>query len=112
MKRAGFTLLEVMLSLAIVGSLLVTLIYTLNYHLGIADRHGVITVAMGLAKEKLAEMERSPSSQEGAFPEPYAAYSYEATVKDSSFPGMSELSVTVRNGKEEILLSELIRKKK
>ncbi len=109
--NAGFTLLEVMISLAIVGALLVTLIYTLNYHLGIADRHGVTTVSMNLAKEKMYEMERSPSVGKGSFPGPYSAFSYETAVKDSSFPGFSEMSVVVRNGRETLTLSELIRKK-
>ena len=111
-RRAGFTLLEVMLSLAIIGALLVTLLYTLNYHLGIAERHGVVTVSMGLAKEKLYEMEKGPSSTKGNFPEPYRNYTYETSVKDSSFPGMTEISVTVKNGKEEITLSELMKKAK
>lgn len=107
----GFTLLEVMISLAIVGGLLVTLIYTLNYHLGIAERHGVVTAATSLAKEKMYDMEKSPSSNSGKFSEPYADFSFETSVKDSSFPGMSEIAVVVRSGKEEVRLSELVRKK-
>lgn len=108
----GFTLLEVMISLAIVGGLLVTLIYTLNYHLGIADRHRTITISTNLAKDKIYEMETNPIEIKGNFPEPYSGFSYETNVMDSSFPGMSEIQVVVRNGKEKIILSELIRKPK
>lgn len=108
----GFTLLEVMISLAIVGGLLVTLIYTLNYHLGIADRHRTITISTSLAKDKIYEMETNPREIKGNFPEPYSGFSYETNVMDSSFPGMSEIQVVVRNGKEKIILSELIRKPK
>lgn len=108
----GFTLLEVMISLAIVGGLLVTLIYTLNYHLGIADRHRTITISTSLAKDKIYEMETNPIEAKGNFPEPYSGFSYETNVMDSSFPGMSEIQVVVRNGKEKIILSELIRKPK
>lgn len=110
-QKSGFTLLEVMISLAIVGGLLITLIYTLNYHLGIADRHTVITVSTGLAKGKLYEMEKMPSESKGSFPDPYSAYSYETKVKSSSFPFFSEISVVVKNGRETVMLSELIRKK-
>lgn len=110
--QQGFTLLEVMISLAIIGGLLVTLIYTLNYHLGIADRHSVITKATNLAKQKLYEMEKTPSETRGNFEEPYAAFSYETLIKNSIFPGMTEISVTVRSGKEDIKLSELVRKAK
>lgn len=108
----GFTLLEVMISLAIVGGILVTLIYTLNYHLGIADRHRIITISASLAKGKIYEMETNPIEVKGNFPEPYSGFSYETNVMDSSFPGMSEIRVVVRNGKEKIILSELIRKPK
>lgn len=110
--RKGFTLLEVMISLAIVGGLLVTLIYTLNYHLGIADRHRVITISTSLAKGKIYEMEANPVELKGRFPEPYSGFSYETKVMDSSFPGMSEIRVLVSNGREKIILSELIRKAK
>ena len=108
----GFTLLEVMISLAIVGGLLVTLLYTLNYHLGIADRHLVVTISMDLAKEKMYEMEKTPIVKKGTFPEPYSNYSYETSVRDSLMPGMSEIWVVVGNGKEKVMLSELIRKTK
>ncbi len=110
--QGGFTLLEVMISLAIVGSLLVTLIYALNYHLGIAERHLRTTVSTNLAKEKMYAMEKKPVSEKGKFPEPYAGFSYETSLRDSSFPGMSEISVVVSDGKENIALSELVRKKK
>ena len=108
--KTGFTLLEVMISLAVVGGLLVTLLYTLNHHLGIVERHGVITLSMGLAKEKLYEMERKPEEGKGTFPDPYAAFSFVTSIKDASFPGFLEISVSVRNGNETVTLSELIRK--
>ena len=111
-SRRGFTLLEVMISLAIVGGLLATLIYSLNYHLGIADRHRTVTVSTGLAKEKMYDMEKTPVAGKGQFPEPYGAFSYETNIKDSSFPGMSEISVVVTDGREQVSLSELIRKVK
>jgi len=108
----GFTLLEVMLALAIVGGLLITLLYSLNYHLGIAERHGTITVASMLAKSKLLEIEKQPVTGKGDFPDPYKAYHYATEVKDSSYPGIREVSVTVTNGKENVKLSELVEKPK
>ena len=59
----GFTLLEVLIALAIVGGLLVTLIYTLNYHLGLVERQETITVATLLAKNKMTDMEKNPGKQ-------------------------------------------------
>src|SRR5208337_2336842 len=54
----GFTLLEIMIAVAVIGGLLVSLISSLNYHLGIAERHEFVTVASLLAKDKLAEVEK------------------------------------------------------
>lgn len=105
---AGFTLLEIMISLAVVGGLLITLIYTLNYHLDIAEKHERITVASLLAKEKLSEIEKNPSETKGAFPEPYSAYQYNAGIRESLYPGISEVYVIVSTGKEEVKFIELI----
>lgn len=108
----GFTLLEVMISLAIVGGLLVTILYTLNYHLGVADRHRIVTISTELAKSKMYELETSPAAEKGVFPEPYSDYSYETSVRISIMPGMSEIGVVVRNGRETVSLAELVRKLK
>ncbi len=108
----GFTLLEIMISLAIIGGLLVTLIYTLNYHLSIVGRHETITIASLLAREKIIEGEKSLESKKGVFPEPYPDYSYETTISESSFPGISELSVVVKRDKEKVRFSELVQSAK
>ena len=109
-KQNGFTLIEVMVGIAILGGLLVTLIYTLNYHLGLTKRQFAITNITSLAREKIVEMETSPQEGEGKFPEPYEAYSYETKVKDSHISGMQEITVIVGDGKESIMLTELMRK--
>jgi general secretion pathway protein I len=108
--QQGFTLLEVMVSLAIVGGLLMTLIYTLNYNLGITEKFFAVTNMTNLAKEKLAEMETQPRETEGHFPAPYESLNYETKVLDSAFPDFSEIAVTVGDGKTRVMLSELIRK--
>ncbi len=109
-RRRGFTLIEVMISLAILGGLLITLIYTLNYHLGIAERQFAVTNVANLAKEKVEEMENNPQEGDGQFPEPYDVFHYSTEVKDSLFSGMQEIIVVVGDGKESIILSELVRK--
>ncbi len=111
-QKRGFTLIEVMISLAIVGGLLITLIYTLSYNLGITDRQFNVTNITNLAKEKIEELEVNPQEIKGRFPEPYDMLNYETKVKDSPFKGMSEIIVVVGDGKESITLSELIRKQK
>jgi prepilin-type N-terminal cleavage/methylation domain-containing protein len=106
--RQGFTLLEVIVSLAIVGGLLMTLIYTLNYNLGITEKLFVVTNMTSLAKEKLDEMEKESRETEGNFPAPYEALKYETKVRDSAFPEIIEIAVTVGNGKNRVMLSKLI----
>jgi prepilin-type N-terminal cleavage/methylation domain-containing protein len=110
-QQNGFTLLEVMIGIAILGGLLVTLMYTLNYHLGLTERQFAITNITSLAREKIVEMEKSPQEGEGKFPEPYATFSYETKVKDSHISGMQEITVIVGDGKESIMLTELMRKR-
>lgn len=99
-----------MIALAIVGGLLVTLLYTLNYHLGIAERHEFVTVASFLARDKMLEAEKNPAPSKGTFPEPYSSYSYQTLIKDSSFPGLYEMSVTVSQGGREVVFTELTTK--
>jgi general secretion pathway protein I len=107
-RKGGFTLLEVLIALAIIGSLLVTLIYTLNYHLGIVERHENVTIATLLAKSKMADLENSPENSKGNFEAPYENYNYETFVKDSPYPDISEIVVVVRTGKEEVKMNEFI----
>jgi len=104
----GFTLLEVMISLAIVGGLLVTLVHTLNYQLGIVERQETITTATLLAKEKLIEAEDTRTGGKGRFEEPYPAYTYEVQVKESPYFGISEIVVKVSSEKEEVTLNEFV----
>jgi general secretion pathway protein I len=105
--ETGFTLLEIMVSLAIIGGLLVTVLYSLNYHLGIAEKHEFLTVATMLAKNKIAEIDQLPAATKGEFPDPYSGYHYETGIKDSSYPGISEIWVTVSKDGENVRLTEL-----
>jgi general secretion pathway protein I len=104
----GFTLLEVLIALAIIGGLLVTLIYTLNYHLSLVEKQEAITVATLLAKHKMSELEKSPEESKGTFDSPYERYSYETFVNDSPYRGIAEIGVLVRSGNDEVRLDELV----
>lgn len=106
---SGFTLLEVMLALAITGGLLITVIYTLNHNLGIAERQESETLAIMLAKGKLAELRKNPAGDSGVFGGAHEGYHYASAVRDSLYPGVSEISVTVTGGRNKVTLRELIR---
>jgi general secretion pathway protein I len=109
-ENKGFALLEALIALAIIGGLLVTVIYTVNHHLGIADRNETRTVAATLAWDKLIDVKAGMEAKEGDFADQYADYHYKAEIKDSPFPGISEVSVSVKRGKEEVVLKEYLRK--
>ncbi len=98
------------MSLVIVGGLLMTVIYTLNYNLGIAERQFAVTDLVYLAKQKIGEMETYPRDTQGRFPAPYEGLDYETKVTDSPFAEIREISVVVGNGKDRVALSELIPK--
>jgi general secretion pathway protein I len=108
MKGTGFTLLEVLISLAIISGLLVTLIYTVNYHLSLVERQETVTVATLLAKDKMSELEKNPEGGRGSFEAPYGSYTYETFVKDSPYAGISEIAVIVKAGGEEVRLNEFV----
>jgi general secretion pathway protein I len=107
-SRKGFTLLEVLIALAIVAGLLVTVIYALNFHLGIVERHETITIATLLAKEKMVDLEKNPVKTQGTFQDPYKNYTFETSVKDAPYAGITELIVVVKAGDEEVKLNEFI----
>jgi general secretion pathway protein I len=110
-SKNGFTLLEVLIALSVIGALLVTLIYTLNYHLSLVEKQETITVATLLAKNKMADIEKSPEENKGSFDSPYEKYSYETFVKDSPYSGIAEAIVVVRSGNDEVTLNEFVFKK-
>jgi len=110
-RQSGFTLLEVMVAVAIVGALLVTLIYTLNYHLSVAERQESLTVAYLLARDKMEEMEQNPAEMKGEFAEPYSHYHYLTEIKTSLYPDMSEIHVMVSNGREGAKMVGLMKRR-
>ena len=107
----GFTLLEVMVALAIVGTLLVTLLYTVSHHLSVAERHEVVTKAVLLARDKLSQVKAGTREAEGKFAPPNEDYNWRVDVSDNQYFGVTvyNLTVTVTHGHERVVLNELMR---
>ncbi len=101
-----------MISLAIIGSLLITVLYTVGHHLEVAGRHEIITRAVMLAREKLVSVEAGTREAEGNFSEPNQDYHWRVDMNQESVNGVPifKLSVTVTNGDEKVVLHELMRK--
>lgn len=95
----GFTLLEVMIALAIMAGVVLTVITSFNYHLSIVNRDREETVAMLLARAKLDDPAfQQLSAKEGTFaPEwPNFKWKVEKTPAENlPVPGLMKLTLTV-----------------
>ncbi|MBI5194958.1 MAG: prepilin-type N-terminal cleavage/methylation domain-containing protein [Nitrospirae bacterium] len=108
-ERAGFTLLEIMIALAIIGTILLTVIYTVNYHAQLSYEHTLATRIFLFAKEKMAELEMNPKNEKGISPD--KDFSYENTVRDTNNNNIIELKTMVKGYGKEVMLSEFVFKK-
>jgi general secretion pathway protein I len=113
MKRDnGFTLLEVLIALAIVSGALVTIIYTINYQLTLLDRHEVITRGTLHAERILNEKKAVQSTDilEMIDFEPLDdGYQYRIRRGKTPVPWIHLLEVSVRKGKDMVTLKRFIK---
>ena len=103
----GFTLLEIMIALAIMAGVLLTVITSFNFHLGLAARDREETVAILLARAMLddpafAKMDR----KDGTFAPEWPEIAWRADLVPAQFPGVDQLTFTVTwdNGGEKLSL--------
>ncbi len=108
----GFTLIEIMVALAIIAILLMTIIYTVNYNLKIIDDDELTTTLVTLAKAKMSELEdnKDKRDEKGKFPSPYDNFSYTASVADSSHVGVLLFTVEVNGNGKGVSLYEYLPK--
>ncbi|RJQ18992.1 MAG: prepilin-type N-terminal cleavage/methylation domain-containing protein [Nitrospiraceae bacterium] len=106
-RMAGFTLLEIMIALAIIGMTLMTVLHTVNFHSNIILENASATRMMQMAKEKMFEMETVPVDSTGNFEG--TDITYENTVAATDDPEIIELKTVVRGQGREIMLTELVR---
>ena len=106
--RNGFTLLEIMIALAIVSIAMVSLLSLANRSIGVHDRLQRMTAATLLAQQKMAETEVNArhgtlKSEElqGAFSGPYAAYRWQIAYAETPLASVQMVTVKVLWGDEE-----------
>jgi len=103
----GFTLLEVLVSLAILSATLITAYQVTSGALAAEQRAEAWTTAILLGEEKLQEVtETFPETQEttGTFPDPHKVYAWSLVVKQALHPDAREVYLTVSwdtDGNEE-----------
>jgi len=85
-SRAGFTLLEVMVSVTIIGIALVTLIGSQSQSISIATASRFETTASLLAGQKMTELALGSfddlQSDEGDFDEEFSDYHWQVEIRD------------------------------
>jgi general secretion pathway protein I len=102
-RQKAFTLLEIMIALAIVGVAMVALLSLGNRSIGVHDRLQHLTQATLLAQQKMSESELEArrngvaqlADSAGAFIEPFADYRWLIEINSTPLPAVQMVTVTV-----------------
>lgn len=98
----GFTLLEVMISLAIISGVMVTVLTSFVHHLDIANRDREETVAVLRARAKLDEsLLRGERSGNGSFAPSRPDMRWHLSTHPAPWPGLEELTLSIVWGEPE-----------
>ena len=92
----GFTLLEVMIALAIMAGVVLTLLGAVNYHVGVISEERDSTAMTLLARARMAEIEQLPATGEGSFAPSHPELKWKAELLPATFPGLQKLVVRVQ----------------
>jgi len=108
----GFTLLEVMVSLAIMAGVILTLLGSVNYHIGIVANERDNTTLTLLARSRIAELEQSPAKGEGTFAPSHPELTWRSELLSTDLPGLQKLVVRVKRGSDgrEVVLVRYLAK--
>lgn len=96
----GFTLLEVMVALAIMAGVILTVLGSVNYHLGIIAGERDSTALTLLARQRMAELELAPAKGEGTFAPMHPELSWKAEILPADLPLLQKLVVRVKRGSD------------
>ena len=92
----GFTLLEVMIALAIMAGVLCTVISSFNYHLDIVARDREETIAVLLARAKLDDpILKTLEENKGTFAPTWPGIAWETAQTPTELPGLNRMTLTV-----------------
>jgi len=103
---SGFTLLEIMIALAIIGTALTVIVHTVNYHTNLMYENTLTTQMFQMAKEKMNELEMAPRDSDGTTDTGGLSYENTATpIKDTR---LIELRTVVKGHGRQVVLNELV----
>jgi general secretion pathway protein I len=100
--NSGFTLLEVMIALVIVGTALIACLTLTNRCVHSQEQVQRITAATMLAQHKMSELEAAARrgeldsiTTEGTWTPPYSQYSWDVTFNSTAIEGVQQVSVAI-----------------
>jgi general secretion pathway protein I len=97
----GFTLMEVMIAMAILAIALVSIFQLQSQSISMATDSRFMTTAALLAQSKMVEVEARPSlsnqSESGDFGTDYPQYTWQLKIGDTQLPQFKKIEVTVTN---------------
>ncbi|MEW6602198.1 MAG: type II secretion system protein [Nitrospirota bacterium] len=101
----GFTLLEIMIALAIIGTALTVIVQTVNYHTNIMYENNLATQMMQTAKGKMYELETAPGNSDGVAAPGLSYENTAAPIKDTE---LVELRTVVKGHGRQVVLYQLV----
>jgi len=110
----GFTLLEVMVALAIMAGVVLTVLGSVNYHLGVIAAERDSTALTILGRYKLDEIVQGtvsvPDKSEGTFAPLHPEISWRTEKVDTQLPMLKKLVMKVRrtSDKREVTLVRFV----
>jgi len=110
-SNRGFTLLEVMVALAIIATALVTLLGSHLISLNLAYAHKKQTLAAMLARQKMEENRTIPfdslASDEGDFGPAHPGIKWEMEVEEAEMENLKKVKIIVKLPNSDFVLETL-----
>ncbi len=104
-KGDGFTLLEVMIGLAILAGVIMVVVGSLNYHIHVADHNRTVVLSSILGRSMAEEMRLKgiPSTREGDFGDDFSRFTWNVhTSVDENLGGIERVELIVTGDREEV----------
>jgi type II secretion system protein I len=110
-RNKGFTLIEVLIAVAILGITFVWLVSATNQSIDMATRSKFITTSTLLAQKRIADVissnsVKSPGTSQGDFGEEYQGYKYIENIESTQLEGFYRYILTVKWGERNTLETE------
>lgn len=110
-NRKGFTLIEVLIAVAVLGIAFTWLITATTQSVDMATRSKFITTSTLLAQKRIADViseksAQNPGANQGDFGEDYAGYTYTETIESTQLEGFYRYVLTIKWGTGNALETE------